>query len=239
MSKENLLSVLNTIKQSPHPVATVWDLDSTLFCMKWRTEGILKDAVKSLNIKKQSPELAEKILAIQVEPTDWSLTDVFQRHQLNTTTTLFEKIHKYWMEFFFQNNYLHLDRPYEGSVKFLNLISQEKQAHIYYLTARNDTKMRDGTLRSLKQWNFPLKNKEQLILKPNQLHEDEKYKLYELQKLNEIFKTILFFENEPAILHMIHSQLPKVRIFWMDSTHSKKREGPPEKALTLNMKYEI
>ena len=238
MPENHLKSVLQIIDQSDHPVAVVFDLDSTLFCVKWRTEGIIKDAVQNPSFTKKFPEMIEQFKQIQVHPRDWALKDIFKRHGLDPKAPASKTIQKFWSKYFFKNDYLHLDRPYEGSVEYVNLL-HKKGSHIFYLTGRNKPHMGKGTLQSLKKWNFPLKTEDHLILKKDPAFEDSVYKLEELKKLDKQFQTLLFFENEPVILHLVNEYLPDMKMFWIDSAHSGKKPGPPDHIPAIPMNYTL
>ena len=236
MPKKHLKSVLQAIERSRHPMAVVFDLDSTLFCVKWRTEGIIKDAVQNPSFISNFPEMAKPFQQIQVHPRDWALKDIFKRHGLDPSAPASKAIQKFWNRYFFQNDYLHLDRPYKGSVEYVNLL-HKKGGHIFYLTGRNRPHMGKGTLQSLRKWSFPLKTENHLILKSDPAFEDSVYKLEELKKLKKKFQTILFFENEPVILHLVYQYLPDIKMFWIDSAHSGKKPGPPDHIPVISMNY--
>ena len=238
MPKKHLKSVLQTIEQSPHPVAVIFDLDSTLFCVKWRTEGIIRDAVQNSNFADNFPEMVEPFQKIQVHPKDWALKDILKRHGLDPGAPASRAIQKIWNKHFFQNDYLHLDRPYQGSVEYVNRL-HKKGGNIFYLTGRNKPNMGKGTLQSLKTWNFPLETEDHLILKSDPAFEDSVYKLEELKKLKKKFQTLLFFENEPVILHLVHEYLPDIKMLWIDSAHSGKRSGPPAHIPVIPMNYSL
>lgn len=236
MPKKYLKSALQTVRQSHHPVAVVFDLDSTLFCVKWRTEGIIKDAVRNPDFTESFPGMAERFQKVQVHERDWALKNIFKRQGLDPNTPACKEIQKFWNKNFFQNDYLHLDRPYKGSVEYVNLL-HKNGGHVFYLTGRNKPNMGKGTVQSLKKWNFPLTSENHLILKPDPAFEDSIYKLEELEKLKKNFQTILFFENEPVILHLVHEHLPDIQMFWIDSAHSGKRSGPPDHIPAIPMNY--
>ena len=238
MSNECLKSVLQTVQKSLQPVAVVFDLDSTLFCVKYRTEGIIKDAVKSPVFVKKFSKMTEKFQKITVHPTDWFLKDIFLRHGMNPEDPACREVQKFWNKHFFRNNYLRLDQPYKGSVEYLNRLNKAGGS-IFYLTGRNRPNMGEGTFQSLKKWKFPLPEEDRLILKPDPAFEDSVYKLEELEKLKKNFPIIMFFENEPVILHLVYERLPEIRLFWLDSAHSGKRSGPPDHVPAVSMDYTI
>ena len=236
MSQKNLYRAIDLTKENQPDVALVFDLDSTLFCMKYRTQAIIKDCIQKDPFISQSP-LKGKIQEIQVKERDWSIKEILKRYDLDKNEEILQRIETFWRESFFINHYLHHDQPYKGSLAFVTHLAS-LGGNIFYLTARNRPHMEEGTLKTLKKYNFPLKTKEHLILKPHKEESDAEYKKAELQKLSQKFKTILFFENEPVILNHIYQTLKNIHLFWMDSTHSR-REEPPKSALPIFIKYEF
>ena len=169
-----------------------------------------------------------------VTERDWSVEDIMSRYGFLPQDPVVLGLQKFWKKAFFLNDFLKFDRPYPGAVRFVQHIS--KKAEIYYLTARNHKQMHKGTVKSLKQWHFPFKKNENLIMKTDQNTQDSLYKTQELKKLLKQSSTLLFFENEPVILNYALKTLPQVHYFWMDSTHSGVETALP-KALPLGMNY--
>ncbi|MCY4321364.1 MAG: hypothetical protein OXC37_03030 [Bdellovibrionaceae bacterium] len=213
----------------------VFDIDSTLFCMKYRTQALIESCLQESSFCQKFEKYLKKLKDIQVTETDWSIPEIMSRYGFHPEEEVVKTISKTWKKGFFSNDYLHLDRPYNNCVNFVQSISKF-QAQIYYLTARNYKTMYEGTIQSLNKWEFPLKKESYLIMKTVTEQDDSEYKTQHLKKLNENFDIILFFENEPVILNRVAKQIPHIQLIWMDSTHSR-RESPPEKALRLNMQY--
>ena len=213
----------------------VFDIDSTLFCMKYRTQALIESCLKSTAFRKKFKPHLQKIKEIQVTETDWSIPEIMARYGFHPDEEVVIAVHDIWRKGFFSNDYLHLDRPYKNCVSFIQSISQ-LNAPIYYLTARNYNTMFEGTIRSLNQWGFPLNKESHLIMKKDSKNSDVAHKTSHLQNLSKKFDTILFFENEPVILNRVAQALPNIQLFWMNSAHSR-QELPPKTALTLNMKY--
>lgn len=234
--KENLKKALAIVREYRSLAAVVFDLDSTLFCMKYRTEAIIRKLLESSEhgALPEAPLLVEKL---KVTERDWSVEEIFSRYGLSPKSPFVQRIRKYWKEYFFTNHFLHLDRPYAGGVDYVWRLKKEG-ASIFYLTGRGQKPMGQGSLDSLKKWNFPLEKPSHLILKQNTKKEDALYKMEELKHIQSQFQTVLFFENEPVILNRIASEMPLIKLFWMDSTHSRK-ELPPEKALPIPMDYRL
>ena len=234
LTKKNLNKALQIAQEKREKSAFVFDVDSTLFCMKYRTQAILEKTFQEDFISKNFPEHLKKLTSIQVKATDWSVKEIMSRYGVSEEK-LIKKIELIWKKKFFSNDYLHLDQPYEGAIEFLRELSQTS-AHIYYLTARHWDKMSKGTFETLKRYNLPLKQKSHLIMKTAFHTQDAEYKTKHLAVLSKQFNTLCFFENEPVILNQTAKSLPNIHLFWMNSTHSGK-ESSPKKALTLSMVY--
>ena len=232
--EDNLKKVLEISDKKKEKALFVFDIDSTLFCMKYRTQAIIDQTLKEELILKDFPQHIEKLSEVKVTETDWSVVEILSRYGIKDETLL-KKMNTYWRRSFFSDQYLHLDQPYEGAVAFLNKLSQSS---IYYLTARNDKNLRQGTLKSLKKWGFPLQKESHLIMKTLNTETDTEYKNHHLAVLSKQFEITCFIENEPVILNQVDKSLPHVQLFWMDSTHSRKAKAP-RKALTLSMNYSL
>ena len=234
--KENLRKAVEIVRQSQPSVAVVFDLDSTLFCMKYRTEAILKQSIehKELNLSSEIVSIIEKL---EVSERDWSVGDILSRYGVSSEDSTVEALYRYWRKYFFTNDFLHLDRPYNGAVKYVSFLKGEG-ATVFYLTARSEKQMKEGSLASLEKWGFPLETQSHLILKQDGAMKDSDYKMDELKFIQSRFQTVLFFENEPVVLNVVAERIPQIRLFWMDSVHSQK-ESPPKTALAISMNYAL
>lgn len=232
---ENFKKAIQTAEQKKEKSLFVFDMDSTLFCMKYRTQAIIKDCLKDSLFCKHFPEHLNIIKQVEVTEKDWSVEEIMCRYGFSKNDPFVLAIQKIWRKSFFTNNYLHLDKPYKGCVSFVRHIFQ-LGAKVYYLTARNRSTMYEGSVQSLKFWNFPLENESHLIMKEQTEMEDAFYKTKHLKKLTQKSDTILFFENEPVILNRVAQEIPQIHLFWMNSTHSR-REEPPKNAFPLTTNY--
>ena len=237
MSRENLKKAIDIISRGPAPAA-VFDMDSTLFCMKYRTEAIIKDCASNESFRKAFSKFADQIKQAKVTERDWAVEEVLARLGFeDPEAPVVKAVKRFWRAAFFTNRYLHLDQPYEGGADFVKTL-QSAGAEIFYLTARQKKAMWEGTIQSLKHWGFPMAKEENLILKIDGKKLDSEYKRDELKRLAKKFQTVLFFENEPVILNVVAKSLPNIRLFWMDSAHSSQEE-PPAAAAPLSMSYKL
>jgi len=234
---KNLQKALQIAKQKKENALFAFDLDSTLICVKYRTQAIIRDCIEQDTFRNKFKKDISNLQTVKVKETDWSIHDILSPMGYNKGGAIDTEILHFWKDKFFSNEYLDVDRPYERAVDFLHLISQTN-VNICYLTARNYNKMHEGTLKSLKKWDFPLKNEKHLIMKKEASLSDAEYKVCELEKKATEHSTVVFFENEPVILNLTQKRLPSVHLFWMDSTHSQ-RETVPTKAYPLSIEYKL
>ena len=234
-SAENFKKAIQIAKQKKEKSLFVFDVDSTLFCMKYRTQAIIRDCLNDSFFCEQFSEHLNVIQQVEVTERDWSVTEIMSRYGFSAEEPLVLAIEKIWRKGFFSNDYLYLDKPYKGCVQFIQRISQ-LGAKVYYLTARSRAKMCESTVQSLKYWNFPLEDEKHLIMKDNLEIKDAFYKTEHLKRLAQKFDTILLFENEPVVLNAVARTVPQIHLFWINSVHSRKEE-PPKSAIPLTMDY--
>lgn len=236
---ENLKKALQIAEQKKEQAFFVFDVDSTLFCMRHRMQAIIRDCVKCPHFRQKFAEHLKRIQKVVVTDRDWSIQEIMSRHGFVENDPLVLTVEQIWKKKFFSNDYLHLDQPYKGSASYLHLISKQ-QVQLYYLTARNQATMDKGTLQSFRKWNLPLKHEKHLIMKKkSESHlSDAEYKLKYLKEMIAQQACVLFFENEPVILNFTNQHLPSVQLYWINSTHCR-QEKPPQNALPLSMDYSL
>ncbi len=214
----------HTEKSGP-PIACVFDIDSTLFCVSTRTRAILQALAKEESFKSRFPNYAKQLENIEVRKTDWGIKDPLVRLGMNYSDEVIKEIKTFWRKNFFSNDFLSHDLLYEDANLFVSEL-KKLNCEIFYLTGRSESLMREGTLKQLSQYSFPLTKSEHLIMKKGEDEQDEDFKLNKLREIILDFKEVYFFENEPVIIHSVNEHLPEVKIIFMDSTHSSKGESP-------------
>lgn len=216
MEDNHLQKAIQIVQKKTPSVVSVFDLDSTLFCMKYRTMAILKDSFKNLDSDLLTPETLNKLNKIEVTERDWAVSHILKKYDINDKKVL-KFVTRFWSKQFHSGTYLHFDKPYLRAPEFVNHL-QQLGSSIFYLTAREEF-MREASIKSLHQWNFPLETNEHLIMKDADKSSEE-YKKEALEHLYQKFSNVLFFENEPVILNFVYQHLKNVHLFWIDSTHS-------------------
>jgi hypothetical protein len=195
----------------------VFDLDSTLFNVSTRTQKILSEFAEQHQF--------ERLKSVQVKHEDWGIKEAVLRagFSIEDDIEVLKQLRDFWSERFFTSEYLHYDVPYLGAICFVQELA-ETGCEIKYLTGRDNSRMRKGTVEVLKKWGFPFTD-ENLFLKPNRSQEDELYKLDWFKELNHSdYKKIFFFENEPVNVNAITHSCPEVEIIFLETTHARKEE---------------
>ncbi len=212
-------------------IVVVFDLDSTLFNVSTRTQQIIAEFAQLAANQSNSPDLLKKLSTVQVAQSDWGLKESLMRvgFELHEAPELFHKLKDFWFQKFFSNEYLHFDVPTQGAVSFVNRLNKHIQpdGELYYLTGRDEHRMGIGTREVLKKWLFPSGT---VQLKPHRELEDSKFKLdWTAELVAQKTKSqkdyrVYFFENEPVNLNLIGRTLPNLRLFFLDTTHSRREE---------------
>lgn len=212
--------------KTKRPLA-VFDLDSTLYNVSIRTQKIVMDFTEVKEFQRSYPAEVEFLKSLKVSHREWGLKESLQRAGLKSNERFYKTLRDFWSKHFFSSPYLDYDVPYDGASEYVNALKNEG-IQIKYLTGRDEQNMFQGTVKSLKQHNFPLDDvKKQLIMKPLKGSiEDEDFKAEKFKDLVKLSKDIWFFENEPLIIKKVSEQFPHVKIVWIDTTHSR-REHPP------------
>lgn len=147
----------------PQDTRVIFDLDSTIFNTRYRTQKIFEEWCSMDRSQQQYPMLCEKIQA-------WSQSDPlllkeiydpiefvsFHTDQsIASDSYLAKQMRYYWSQRFFHGSYLAWDRPYPAAVSVVVEL-YKLGCSISYLTARNRYHLLGGTLLSLSQHGLPL-----------------------------------------------------------------------------------
>jgi hypothetical protein len=210
-------------------------LDSTLFDVSPRLERILLDFASFPVNQRRFPEQVSLLKNIKVLRQDWGITGALTRVGLDDKHPEFqEAVRAYWQKNFFSNHYLQFDDVYDGAVEFVQACDKAG-AEIAYLTGRDVERMGPGSFEVLKDWNFPLHEKSQLVLKPHRSMDDAQFKTdYFIEADKRGYEKIFFFENEPVNLVHLTQFCPHVEMIFFDSTHAGKAVPPQNLPSIMN-----
>ena len=207
----------------------VFDLDSTLFDVSPRVERILLEFAAEPYHQKKFPEQIQLFKDIRTHRKDWGFQNALERAGLDGQhPELQEAVRDYWYTRFFSNDYLQYDLPYDGAVEYVNGVAN-RGAEVIYLTGRDVERMGAGSALTMKNWGFPLDDRQtQLVLKPHKSLDDAEFKTNWFKCIpQDQYAHIWFFENEPVNIHHLRRQLPHVNVVFFESTHAGKA-APPE-----------
>ena len=185
------------------PVA-VFDIDSTIMDTAPRNYQILKAAVSKF------PFLKTAFSKIQHEDIGWNIL-----HSLDPENRLSrerrEKIHFFWKERFFQNEWLKHDSPYRGIIDILNWLLQN-HITLVYLTGRDEPNMKDGTMQSFRDHGLPVEGDVHFFFKPDFDMDDLGYKESVFSHISLLGQVILAVENEPKNANAMANAFPDAEI---------------------------
>jgi hypothetical protein len=217
----------------------VFDLDSTLFDVSPRIRQILWDFAHHPEYSRRFPDAMEIVKNLKTERSDWGIKDALLRGGMDTHPEEFHDcIRTFWKENFFSNPYLHYDVPYDGAVQFVDQLWQEG-IEIAYLTGRDVIRMGTGSRDVLLKWNFPLDDRRaNLVLKPKAGEDDAEFKRRYFDRIDQSkYGKIWLFENEPLNILEVQKHHPKVEMIFIDSTHSRRANVPPDLPTILHFLF--
>lgn len=227
MKNQILEHVLNRIKSFQNPaleIVCIFDLDSTLFDLTDRKQQILLSYLKlSEKIAKFSKETAI-LQKVQVQKSEFGIDEALARIgiSLSTHPEFYNDLYSYWAHYFFHNDFVCFDITLPGAVDYVKSVADLKP-HIIYLTGRDEPRMLKGTIESLKNSGFPLEQSNiEICLKPHKDVQDHQFKLDFMLALQDRFKEVWIFENEPVNINLIEKHFPMTKFVFIDSNHSGK-----------------
>jgi len=207
-----------------HPVVLM-DLDDTLLSTSFRHIRIMNEFVKQPHIGARFPRESQIALNPSLSKILYSITDTAKNLGVENEAFL-NDLRAFWFKRFFKNAYILEDQPIEGAPKYCwRLI--KSGAILVYLTGRDET-MRQGSLQSLRQHEFPLPNdgNVQLILKPAFETPDLDFKVAALRSASALGEVAAGFENEPGHINLFQETFPQGLMVFVDSRHSGKPIKP-------------
>lgn len=217
----------------------VFDLDSTLFDVSFRSQKILLEFALNPDHQTRFPKETNLLKDVIIAPTDWGIRSSIERLPFEhpPQQDFLEHVKTFWMRHFFDSKYLDHDQPYPGAVEFVRFFANQPLTDIVYLTGRDIKRMLIGTERSLQLHGFPTpgfpmssdasQGHVKLALKPDTHISDTDFKCQWFHQIEMLrYHHIWFFENEPANIDRVMREHPSVEIIFFDSTHSGKLPTP-------------
>ena len=232
---ETILCDASDCQNQKIPFTAIFDLDSTLFNVEFRTRQILSEFANDLGLKKKYPEASKQIIKIKNLPSEYHFAKSLEHLQLSDQTPEFYKeIYAFWKFRFFNSLYLKYDQPYDGAVIYVQRLFS-LGARILYLTGRDVDRMGEATYASLVRWKFPLDSKSpleagraHLVLKSHKSIDDALFKKDFVKLFDPKGGPVWFFENEPVNIHLVMEHASHVKVVYFDSIHTGEAEAPPQ-----------
>jgi phosphoglycolate phosphatase-like HAD superfamily hydrolase len=205
---------LLVLRQTQNAVAA-FDLDSTLFDNRPRQALILREFGQEHG--------DARLLRVEAHDVDgWDLRTALRSVGLSETEAegLHVSLRQFWRPRFFSSPYCVEDVPLPGAVSFVEAV-RACPARVVYVTGR-DTKMRDGTIESLRRSGFPVpdQGETRLLMKPNPTMNDDHWKQQAHQQLRRLGTVAAAFDNEPSHINAYALAFPGAVSVHLDTDHS-------------------
>jgi len=213
----------------------LFDLDSTLYEVGYRTLAIIEDWNKA---PKARLSIQEDLNRLKLEHIGYSLYDLARNLGLEPAhpeiKNALDEIKPFWWERFFSNEFLPYDKPYPGAIEFAQRLFQ-LGAHIIYLTGREEQKMLSMTIHNLKRDDFPWCDKNTtLLMKPSAQISDVAHKQSVKHKVVQVGALLASFENEPVNIVALSKIFPESMHIFMDSVYSDHPSEPGNLLYKIN-----
>ncbi len=215
------------------PRAIVFDLDSTLFEVRYRTLRILREFHRNYEEEysdsgpnraflgwMKSAKASELLYGITASASAAGIEMDAIRG-----TKLLEALNSFWFSRFFHSSYLMNDRPSAGAVDYVRKVKAMK-IKVIYLSGRDIPGMKAGTIASLRHHGFPMGETESLVLKPNFKMDDAEFKRTALKEIASQYEVSAFFDNEPRNMNVAKEVCPKARLVFCHTVCSTTNAEP-------------
>ena len=198
------------------------DLDSTLYEVGPRTVAIVQEWLTTSPSLPQA--LYQSLAALKPNQLGYSVKDTLANLGFPVVTPETERIaaelKAFWWDRFFSSSYMPHDRPYPGTVNYVKHL-YELGASLCYLTGRDETKMRPGTVANLVRDGFPFGSERiQLLMRQDPKASDAEHKVSQAKLLGADQWVIASFENEPVNLVTLSKLLPETMHVYVDTVCS-------------------
>jgi beta-phosphoglucomutase-like phosphatase (HAD superfamily) len=202
----------------------VFDLDSTLFSTAPRNLRILHEfAAAEAHTR---PEIVEITRAIGLDEMGWNIHESLARRGVDDEELL-EALRGFWHERFFTDDYCFTDTPVDGAPAYVTACHQ-RGALIYYLSGRHVGGMELGTVRALREHDFPYWTGRCIVhLKPSFDMADRAFKDEALADIRSYQgEVVATFENEPGNANLFAEAFPDALHFLLETVTSPEPETP-------------
>lgn len=198
------------------PSAVVFDLDSTLFEVRYRTLRIMQEfARKNFSRTGKGAAILDWMRTVRAGELLYGLEASiraagFTEEEIAESGAR-KEFRDFWFSRFFANAYLLSDRPAAGAREYVRKL-KSLNIKIIYLSGRDWPGMGDGTIASLRHHGFPMGKSESLVLKPKFSEDDAEFKERALKEIDEKNLVLALFDNEPRNFNAFKKVLPDAQL---------------------------
>lgn len=196
------------------PPAIVFDLDSTLFEVRYRTLRIMQEFGRKLGRRPSASdsELLNWLRRAQASDLLYGLEASAKAAGLELSSTIdreiMQELQEFWFDRFFSDHYLLADRPSPGAVEYVRLV-KSSGIKVIYLSGRDWPQSGRGTVAALRHAGFPMSEEDKLVLKPKFHVPDFEFKREALVEIDEDYSVIALFDNEPKNFNVFEKVMPQ------------------------------
>ena len=235
MTASELLAELSHRATTTSDPLIVFDLDETLINSRVRALRILRILVDRLDVRRHFPreaarilrmtmgsraDLSQKALTLRVYPLH--LAALLESLGVRPAQSLAELIAGAYNDLYLSDAFCCDDPALPGAAQFVSAL-RNCDVHIAYLTGRNAPQMRVGTIEGLQRAGLPTPSRKvSLFMKPDRECDDTEFKTTALSHIQKHGTVIAAFDNEPANINVIASQIKRATAVWVDEPHSGK-----------------
>lgn len=230
---QTLAAKADEVRTAGEKAVIIYDLDATLFDNRHRIIAILANTLNTEKGHALPDDIREAVQSITIDDIHYLLSDTFRSKGI-TDEAVIQWFQDEWFKRFFTNDYVVFDVPTNGAPDYVEQLKQ-RGATTVYLTGRDTPGMREGTLASLEEHNFPMPDEENvfLITKPTFEQPDTDYKQEAISQIKEIGTVIGVLDNEPKPMNILARAFPSALAVFMDTMHSPDLEPVDETIVVM------
>lgn len=216
-----LLKAQDDVEHGNHPIM-IFDLDDTIFDAGSRTLAILNDLSNDPDLRGDFPDLSKNLASLSKDDIYYEFSDNLDMLGIKSSA-LREKATKYWNDRFFKS--CDIDAIHQEAKNFV-LQAHAKGVHVVYLTGRDEPRMKDCTVKSLRLNGLPMGAAATLMLKPAKEMPDVEFKQEAFKIISQIGVVVAGFDNEPANVNAMEVEFPEAEIVFINTRHSNRPDQP-------------
>jgi hypothetical protein len=199
------------------PWLVLLDIDSTLMDTAPRNAAILQAALGELT------GLEAWRTRLPLDGQAWDILSPLRKAGLNDEDLL-ARLHRFWRERFFTDEWVLQDQPYPGAAAYLHRLKDEG-FQLAYLTGRHSDGMEAGTRESFVRHGLPAGPTEVFFFKPTFEEPDREFKASVCHRVAALGTLVAALDNEPANANVFRQAFPSARVLWLDTVTSPAPEG--------------